>query len=158
VQQRLGARRGRLAAVNVTVAYSTLIGVDDQPAHLQGYGPITAEVARRIAADGCDLDHATPWERGGTTSASNLGPVHRGHHNDKTHHGWRPISPNPADTSGPHSPAISTTSTRRSSDSWPNPHRAKTHTPSRHRPTPTHHHSERRNQRAQRPGAQRPGA
>jgi Domain of unknown function (DUF222) len=49
---RLGTRRGRPVAVNVTVAYSTLIGVDDQPAHLEGYGPITAAVARRIAADG----------------------------------------------------------------------------------------------------------
>jgi hypothetical protein len=29
-----------------------VIGVDDQPAHLEGYGPITAEVARRIAAQG----------------------------------------------------------------------------------------------------------
>jgi hypothetical protein len=52
VRQPLGARRGRPATVNVTVAYTTLIGVDDQPAHLHGYGPITAEVARRIAADG----------------------------------------------------------------------------------------------------------
>jgi hypothetical protein len=145
VHQRLGARRGRPAAVNVTVAYSTVIGVDDQPAHLHGYGPITAEVARRIAADGtwrrlltdpvsgavldvgrtrylppadlaehviardqtcrfptctrpadgCDLDHTTPWERGGTTSAANLGPLHRGHHNDKTHHGWRLHQPEP---------------------------------------------------------------
>jgi Domain of unknown function (DUF222) len=146
LNQPLGNRRGgRPAAVNVTVAYTTLIGADDQPAHLEGYGPITAAVARRIAADGtwrriltdpafgavldvgrerytppadladhviardqtcrfptctrpadgCDLDHTTPWERGGTTSASNLGPLHRGHHNDKTHHGWRLDQPEP---------------------------------------------------------------
>jgi Domain of unknown function (DUF222) len=142
---RLGTRRGRSATVNVTVAYSTLIGADDQPAHLEGCGPITAEVARRLAADGtwrriltdpasgavldlgrtrytpppdlaehviardhtcrfptctrpadgCDLDHTTPWERGGVTAARNLGPVHRGHHNDKTHHGWRLHQPEP---------------------------------------------------------------
>jgi Domain of unknown function (DUF222) len=115
--------------VNVTVAYTTVIGADDQPAHLEGYGPITAAVARRIAAHGtwrrlltdpasgavldvgrqrytpppdladhviardqtcrfptctrpaagCDLDHTTPIEQGGSTSAGNLGPVHRGH-------------------------------------------------------------------------------
>jgi hypothetical protein len=143
--QRLGTRRGRAAAVNVTVAYTTLIGVDDQPAHLEGYGPVTAAVARRIAAHGtwrrlltdpasgavldvgrtrytpppdlaehviardqtcrfptctrpaagCDLDHTTPFEQGGVTAASNLGPVHRGHHNDKTHHRWRLDQPEP---------------------------------------------------------------
>jgi hypothetical protein len=141
----LGARRGRPVAVNVTVAYSTLLGVDDRPAHLEGYGPITAAVARRIAADGtwrrlltdpasgavldigrerytpppdlaehviardqtcrfptctrpaegCDLDHTVPFEQGGTTSAANLGPLHRGHHNDKTHHGWQLDQPEP---------------------------------------------------------------
>jgi hypothetical protein len=145
VNQRLGTRRGRAVTVNVTVAYTTLIGVDDQPAHLQGYGPVTAAVARRIAAQGtwrrlltdpasgavldvgrerytppadlaehvivrdrtcrfptctrpaagCDLDHTTPFEQGGVTSAANLGPLHRGHHNDKTHHRWRLDQPEP---------------------------------------------------------------
>jgi hypothetical protein len=146
VRQRLGTgRRGRAVTVNVTVAYTTLIGVDDQPAHLHGYGPIGAEVARRIAAQGTwrrlltnpvsgamldvgrsrytpppdladhitardqtcrfptctrsaetgDLDHTTPFERGGSTSAGNLGPLHRGHHNDKTHHGWQLHQPKP---------------------------------------------------------------
>ena len=145
VDQRLRSRRGRPVAVNVTVAYTTLIGADEQPAHLEGYGPITAAVARRIAADstwrrlltdpvsgavldvgrerytpppdladhvivrdqtcrfptcgrpaeGCDLDHSTPFEQGGTTSAGNFGPLHRGHHNDKTHHGWQLDQPEP---------------------------------------------------------------
>jgi Domain of unknown function (DUF222) len=145
LNQRLGTRRGRAATVNVTVAYPTLIGVDDHPAHLHGHGPITAAVARRIAAHGswrrlltdpvsgavldvgrhrytpppdlaehvigrdqtcrfptctrpaagCDLDHSTPFEQGGTTSAANLGPLHRGHHNDKTHHRWRLDQPEP---------------------------------------------------------------
>jgi Domain of unknown function (DUF222) len=146
LNQPLGTGRGgRAATVNVTVAYPTLIGVDDHPAHLHGHGPITAAVARRIAAHGswrrlltdpvsgavldvgrhrytpppdladhvigrdqtcrfptctrpaagCDLDHTTPWERGGTTSAANLGPLHRGHHNDKTHHRWRLDQPEP---------------------------------------------------------------
>ncbi len=49
---RLGKRHGRAAAVNVTVPYSTLIGIDDTPGELEGYGPIPASVARRIAAHG----------------------------------------------------------------------------------------------------------
>jgi hypothetical protein len=131
--------------VDVTVAYSTLLGADDQPAHLEGYGPITAETARRLAghgtwrriltdpatgavldlgrqrysppaeladhiivrdqscrfptctrpAEGCDLDHSIPWRRGGQTSAGNLGPLHRGHHNDHTHHRWQLDQPQP---------------------------------------------------------------
>ncbi len=47
-----GTRHGRAAAVNVTVPFSTLIGLDDEPAELAGYGPVSAEVARRIAAEG----------------------------------------------------------------------------------------------------------
>ena len=42
-----GARPG----VQVTVALSTLLGLDDQPAELAGYGPVTAQVARRMAGD-----------------------------------------------------------------------------------------------------------
>jgi Domain of unknown function (DUF222) len=38
-------------AINVTVSISTLLGCDNQPAHLDGYGPITAALARRIATD-----------------------------------------------------------------------------------------------------------
>jgi len=38
-------------AVQVTVAFSTLLGLDDRPAELDGHGPIPAQVARRIAAD-----------------------------------------------------------------------------------------------------------
>jgi Domain of unknown function (DUF222) len=141
----LGTRHGRTAAVNVTVPITTLIGLDDQPASLHGYGPITAEVARRIAAngtwrrlltdpatgalldygttryappadlvehvtmrdrscrfptcthpaEGCDFDHTVPAADGGPTSAGNGGPLHRQHHNDKTHHGWRLDQPEP---------------------------------------------------------------
>jgi hypothetical protein len=122
-----------------------LIGADDQPAHLEGHGPITAAAARRIAAhgtwrrlltdpatgavldvgrtrylppsdlaehiiardrtcrfptcthpaEGCDLDHSIPFEQGGVTAAGNLGPLHRGHHNDKTHHRWQLHQPEP---------------------------------------------------------------
>jgi hypothetical protein len=42
---------GRPAAqINVTVPVLTLLGVDDAPAELEGYGPIPAEIARRLAA------------------------------------------------------------------------------------------------------------
>lgn len=38
--------------VHVIVPYTTLTGVDDQPCELSGYGPIPADLAREIAADG----------------------------------------------------------------------------------------------------------
>lgn len=38
--------------VRVTVALSTLLGLDDAPADLAGYGAITAEAARALARDG----------------------------------------------------------------------------------------------------------
>jgi hypothetical protein len=43
--------QGRRPAINVVVSADTLLGLDDQPAHLTGYGPITAQEARRLAAD-----------------------------------------------------------------------------------------------------------
>jgi hypothetical protein len=43
--------QGRRPAIQVTVAADTLLGLNDQPAHLTGYGPITAQTARRLAAD-----------------------------------------------------------------------------------------------------------
>lgn len=43
--------QGRRPAIHVTVALSTLLGLDQQPGELAGYGPIPAAVARRIAAD-----------------------------------------------------------------------------------------------------------
>jgi hypothetical protein len=50
--RRLRRRNGRAAAVHVTVPISTLLGLDDRPGELDSYGPITADVARRIAAHG----------------------------------------------------------------------------------------------------------
>src|SRR5699024_7375422 len=44
--------RTRGAAVMVTVPYTSLIGADDAPGELAGHGPISADVARRIAAHG----------------------------------------------------------------------------------------------------------
>ena len=43
--------QGRRPAINVVVSADTLLGLDDQPAQLTGYGPITAQAARRLAAD-----------------------------------------------------------------------------------------------------------
>ncbi len=40
------------ALIEITVAASTLLGADEQPADLTGYGPITAAEARRLAQDG----------------------------------------------------------------------------------------------------------
>ena len=51
VRQRLGTRHGRPAQLNVTVPAGALLGFDDQPAELEGFGPISAEVARTLAAD-----------------------------------------------------------------------------------------------------------
>ena len=42
---------GMRPAVQVTVALSTLLGLDEQPGELAGHGPIPAALARRIAAD-----------------------------------------------------------------------------------------------------------
>src|SRR3954451_10153946 len=43
--------QGRRPSINVVVSADTLLRLDDQPAHLTGYGPITAESARRLAAE-----------------------------------------------------------------------------------------------------------
>ena len=43
--------RGIRARVLVTVPVLTLMGLDDEPASLEGYGPIPADVARLIAAE-----------------------------------------------------------------------------------------------------------
>jgi hypothetical protein len=48
----LSTAQGRRPHIQVTVPLSTLIGIDDHPGELTGYGPIPAGVARRIAADG----------------------------------------------------------------------------------------------------------
>jgi Domain of unknown function (DUF222) len=48
---RSGRGPGMNVQVRVTVAASTLLGLDELPAELAGYGPITAQVARQLAAD-----------------------------------------------------------------------------------------------------------
>ncbi|AYY12324.1 HNH endonuclease [Actinobacteria bacterium YIM 96077] len=48
----LARAHGRAVTVNVTVPWSTLLGLDEQPGELDGYGPIDADTARRLAAAG----------------------------------------------------------------------------------------------------------
>lgn len=51
-EEDLPVRHGRRPQIQVTVAASTLLGLDERPGELAGYGPVTADVARRIAAQG----------------------------------------------------------------------------------------------------------
>ncbi|MGH8774272.1 MAG: DUF222 domain-containing protein [Jiangellaceae bacterium] len=62
---RLDDLHGRPVSVLVTVAATTLLGLDDLPGELAGFGPIPAEVARRLAADGT-------WQRLLTDPASGV--------------------------------------------------------------------------------------
>ena len=48
---RLPKAQGMRPAVQVTVALSTLLAMDDQPGELAGHGPIPATLARELAAD-----------------------------------------------------------------------------------------------------------
>jgi Domain of unknown function (DUF222) len=52
VAPKLGERRGKPAHVGITVPISTVFGADEQPGDLHGYGPITPDVVRKLAADG----------------------------------------------------------------------------------------------------------
>jgi hypothetical protein len=45
--------------------------------------PGCGKTARR-----CDLDHITPWHKGGKTESANLAPLCRLHHRMKTHGNW----------------------------------------------------------------------
>jgi hypothetical protein len=48
----LPRRQGRRPQIHVVVAATTLLGLDQAPGELAGYGPIPASLARAIAADG----------------------------------------------------------------------------------------------------------
>jgi hypothetical protein len=50
-QDGLPELQGRRPSIQVVVSADTLLQLDDEPAYLVGYGPITAETARRLAAD-----------------------------------------------------------------------------------------------------------
>ncbi|HEX6235416.1 MAG TPA: DUF222 domain-containing protein [Jiangellaceae bacterium] len=49
---KLAGAQHRPVAVNVTVPASSLLGFDEQPGELAGFGPITAATARKLAAVG----------------------------------------------------------------------------------------------------------
>ncbi len=49
---RTGSGIGGVAGHDVTVSLATLLGLDEDPAQLAGYGAITAQTARRLAANG----------------------------------------------------------------------------------------------------------
>jgi hypothetical protein len=46
----------------------------------------------RRAAELGDIDHAIPWDQGGSTTPNNLGALCRRHHRLKTHGGWKIVS------------------------------------------------------------------
>src|SRR2546430_7949012 len=48
---RVPARHGRQPTISVIVSLETLAGIEDEPGWLEGYGPITADTARALAAD-----------------------------------------------------------------------------------------------------------
>ncbi|WUJ68593.1 HNH endonuclease [Kribbella soli] len=50
--RRLPDQHRRRPHIEVLIPANTLLGLDDDPCELTGYGPIPAELARRIAADG----------------------------------------------------------------------------------------------------------
>ncbi|MFI5706664.1 DUF222 domain-containing protein [Kribbella sp. NPDC051620] len=50
--RRLPDQHRRRPHIEVLTPITTLLGMDDEPCELTGYGPIPAEMARRIAADG----------------------------------------------------------------------------------------------------------
>jgi HNH endonuclease len=54
----------------------------------------TAPGCRRSAAR-CDLDHVTPYDRGGRTCECNLGPACRHDHQCKQAPGWTLATPSP---------------------------------------------------------------
>ncbi len=133
--------QGMRPAIHVTVAASTLLGLDEQPGELAGHGPIPASLARRLAADEtgtwrrlltdpatghlldyghttyrppkdltdfviardgtcafpgcpraaahCDIDHRTPYNKGGSTNPENLAALCRRHHRLKHQARWR---------------------------------------------------------------------
>jgi hypothetical protein len=66
------------AQVLVTVPVFSLLGATDEPAMLDGYGHITASMARRLVADGADSFHrvlvdprdGARWESGAPVTGS----------------------------------------------------------------------------------------
>ena len=51
----LGTHQGRTTGLNVTIAATTLAGLDDLPGELDGHGPILADLARAIATSAATI-------------------------------------------------------------------------------------------------------
>lgn len=66
----LSGAAARRADIRVTVAASTLLGLDEHPGELAGYGPITADVARALAENGIWRRLLTDPVTGGVTDVS----------------------------------------------------------------------------------------
>ncbi len=65
VGSRLSSTTGEASSgvhLNLVMTDTALFGVDDEPAHLDGYGPIPAELAREIVVDACGRDERV-WVR-----------------------------------------------------------------------------------------------
>jgi hypothetical protein len=80
------AHRRQSAAYRPPPALQHLIRVRQQTCAFPG--------CRRPASQ-CDLDHTTPFQRGGPTCECNLAPLCRKHHRCKQGEGWRLEQPNP---------------------------------------------------------------
>jgi hypothetical protein len=103
-----------VVAANVTVAMSTLLGLDDAPGELAGVGAVPVEVARELASQavvwrrlltdpadghlvcasrgctarhGLQIDHDVPYPQGPTSATNNV-PLHQPHHDGKTCGAW----------------------------------------------------------------------
>ncbi|PSL05251.1 uncharacterized protein DUF222 [Haloactinopolyspora alba] len=48
----LAHAHGRPVTVHVTIPLTTLLGLDEHPAHLDGYGPVPGQIGRHLAAGG----------------------------------------------------------------------------------------------------------
>ncbi len=51
----LGTHQGRATGLNVTIAATTLAGLDDLPGELDGHGTIPADLARALAASAATI-------------------------------------------------------------------------------------------------------
>ncbi len=70
--RRLPDQHRRRPHIEVLIPANTLLGLDDDPCELAGYGPIPAEMARRIAADGTWRRLLTDPANGAVLEASTI--------------------------------------------------------------------------------------
>jgi hypothetical protein len=61
-----GAAAARAPAVNVTIDLPTLLGLQDHPGELAGYGPLPAPLARRWPPMAAGAGRSSTWSAGST--------------------------------------------------------------------------------------------